>query len=187
MELNITDIKETVRLIKRVNCQSYALISETAKEMGAKKTQVMMFIEQNPKLFKLGEVTKGNKSQGLAILEVYSEADQNPDTQECLDRKIREWDHKIHVGEMTYYGHHEFWYFPEEMSKSKASLYRNTLEKIRELEEKGILKKTDQCYGGLGDCSKTSVYLCNEEALQKLAEAGWTTDFEEVKSCSKSY
>lgn len=187
MELNIQNVKEIVRLIQRVNCQNYALISEVAKEMGAKKTQVMMYIESHPNLFKLGEVTKGNKSLGLAILVVYLEADQNPDTQEWLDRKTREWDHKIHVGEMTYYGQHEFWYFPEEVSKSKEILYRNTPEKIKELEEKEILKKSTQGYGAFGDYSKTDVYLCNEEALQKLAEAGWTTDFEEVKSSSKSH
>jgi hypothetical protein len=135
MELSIQNVKETVRLIQRVDCHSYATITDVAKEMGVKKTQVMMFIEQNPKLFKIAEITKGNKSLGLAILVVYLEADQNPDTQEWLDRKTREWDHKIHVGEMTYYGQHEFWYFPGEVSKSKESLYRNTPEKIRELEE----------------------------------------------------
>lgn len=187
MELNIENIKEITRLIQRVDCHSYATITDVAKEMGVKKTQVMMFIEQNPKLFKIAEITKGNKSLGLAILVVYLEADQNPDTQEWLDRKTREWDHKLHVGEMTYYGQHEFWMFPEEMSKSKESLYRNTPEKIKELEEKGILKKTTQGYGAFGDYSHMDVYLCNSEVLGNLSEAGWTTDYEEVKSCSGSY
>lgn len=187
MELNIENIKEITRLIQRVDCHSYATITDVAKEMGVKKTQVMMFIEQNPKLFKIAEITKGNKSLGLAILAVYLEADQNPDTQEWLDRKTREWDHKIHVGEMTYYGQHEFWYFPEEVSKSKESLYRNTLEKIKELEEKGIIKETQRCVGGLGDTSYVEKFICDDETLKKLTEAGWTTDFEEVKSCSKSH
>ena len=185
MELNIQNVKEIVRLIQRVNCQNYALISEVAKEMGTKKTQVMMYIESHPKLFRLGEVTKGNKTLGLAILVVYLEADQNPDTQEWLDRKTREWDHKIHVGEMTYYGQHEFWYFPEEVSKSKESLYRNTPEKIKELEEKGILKKTERCIGGLGDTSYVEKFICDGETLKKLSEAGWTTDYEEVTNQEK--
>jgi len=186
MELNIQNVKETVRLIEKVNCQNFALISEVAKEMSVKKTQVMAYIESHPKLFTLVEVRKGDKVLGLGIRTVYTEADQNPDTQEWLDRKTREWDHKIHVGEMSYYGQHEFWLFPEETSKSKERLYRNTPEKIRELEEKGILKKTDQCYGGLGDCSKVSVYLCDGETLKKLTDAGWSTDFEEVSSKSKN-
>ena len=187
MELNIQNIKEITRLIQRVDCHSYATITDVTKEMGVKKTQVMMFIEQNPKLFKIAEITKGNKSLGLAILVVYLEADQNPDTQEWLDRKTREWDHKIHVDEMTYYGRHEFWYFPEEMSKSKESLYRNTPEKIKELEEKGILKKTQRCVGGLGDTRYVEKFICDDETLKKLIEAGWTTDFEEEKHKSKSY
>lgn len=181
MELNIADIKDTVRLIQKVNCQRYALISETAKEMGVKKTDLMRYIESYPKLFTLGEMTKSNKSLGLAILAVYSEADQNPNTEEYLERKKAEWDHKLHVGEMTYYDRHEFWLFPEETSKSKEHLYRNTPEKFRELEEKGILKKTTQGYGGLGDYYQRDVYLCNSKVLKLLSEAGWTTDFEEVR------
>ena len=54
------EIQNIVRLIKKVNCTTYALITEIAKEAGMKKTAVMAFIETYPKLFDLVEVKKGN-------------------------------------------------------------------------------------------------------------------------------
>ena len=87
---------------------------------------------------------------------------------------------------MTYYGQHEFWYFPEDdLNTKKEYFYRNTPEKIKELEEKGILKKTRRCVGGLGDTSYVEEFICDDETLKKLSEAGWSTDYEEVKHKSK--
>lgn len=185
MELTIPNIKDIVRLIQKVNCQNYALISEVAKEMSVKKTQVMMYIESHPKLFLLVEVKKGDKVQGLGIRTVYTDANQNPETEEWMKVKKAEWDHKLHVGGQYYYGQLEFWFFPEERSDSKESKYRNTQEKLKELEEMGILKKTTQGYGGFSDYYRTEVYPCNSEVLEKLANAGWTTDFDEVVEESK--
>ena len=175
--MDIHNICETVRLIKKVNCQNAALVTEIAKEMGVKKTALMLYIEQNPKLFHTKESNKG-----LLVTKVYEVADRNPETEEWLDRMKTEWDKKLHVGEMGYYGQHEFWYFPEEYEKDymRYHLWRNTPEKFKELEEMGILKKTTRCYGGFGDSSTAEAYILNSEVLDKLAAAGWTTDFDEV-------
>ena len=176
----LMQIKKMVDLVMKVNCQNFALISEVAKEMGMKKTAVMQFVDDNPKLFKLVEVKKGDKVLGLGIRTVYTDPNQNPDTEEWMNVQKTFWNQKIHVGEWTYYGQHEFWYFPEEMSDSKESKYRNTQEKFQELEDLGILKKVTQCYGGFMDSGRADVYLCNKEVLEKLTAAGWTTDWEEV-------
>ena len=181
----LLQIKRMVDLIMKVNCQNYALISEVAKEMGMKKTAVMQFVDDNPKLFKLVEVKKGDKVQGLGIRVVYETPNQNPETEEWLEDKKAEWDHKLHVGGQYYYNTLEFWFFPEERSDSRESKYRNTQEKLHELEEKGIFQKKTQGYGGLSDYYKIDVYPCNTEILKKLEEAGWTTDFDEVVEKSK--
>ena len=186
MELTILNVKDIVRLIQKVNCQNYALISEIAKEMGVKKTQVMMYIESHPKLFRLVEVKKKDKVLGLGVSTVYTDANQNPDTEEWMKVKMVEWDHKLHVGGKYYYDRLEFWFFPEEMSDSKESKYRNTRAKFEQLEEMGILQKTTQGYGGLSDYYKTVVYPCNQETLKKLTEAGWSTDFEEVSAAESN-
>lgn len=181
MEININNIKTVVRLAEKVNCQNHVLISEVAKEMGVKKTQLMLFIEENPKLFSLCEVKKGDKVLGLGIYTVYTDANQNPETEEWMKVQKSKWERKLHVGEWDYYGVREFLYFPREISDSKESKYRNTQEKFKELEEAGILEPTTQGYGSFGDYAKAEVYLCNGEILKKLEEAGWKTDFDEIK------
>ena len=73
MELQITEIHRIVSLIQKVNCSTFALISETA---------LMQFIEDNPKLFDIIEATstsaKGvKKTLGLGIRKVYLTAEEN--------------------------------------------------------------------------------------------------------------
>lgn len=183
--IDINEVNRIAELLKKVDCTNYALISDVSKEMGIKKTALMQFIVDNPKLFSLIEVTKKGKSAGLGIKMVYLTADQNPDTEEWMKVKMVEWDHKLHVGGKYYYNTLEFWFFPEETSDSKESKYRNSRAKFEQLEEMGILKKTTQGYGGLSDYYKVDVYPCNTEILEKLANAGWTTDFDEVLAESK--
>ena len=185
--MEISEINRIVNLLQKVDCTWYALIADVAREMGIKKTALMQFIDDNPKNFSIQEITitsaKGvKKTLGLGIQKVYLTAEQNPETEEWLAKQKANWEKKLHVYEQTYYGQHEFWCFPEEYDQDsrRYHLWRNTPEKFKELEEMGILKKTTQWYGGLGDSYQRDVYLCNDDILQKLADAGWATDWEEV-------
>ena len=185
--MEISEINRIVNLLQKVDCTWYALIADVAREMGIKKTALMQFIDDNSKNFSIQEITitsaKGvKKTLGLGIRKVYLTAEQNPETEEWLAKQKADWEKKLHVYEQTYYGQHEFWCFPEEYEQDsrRYHLWRNTPEKFQELVDKGILKKTTQWYGGLSDSYQRDVYLCNDDILQKLADAGWTTDFEEV-------
>lgn len=185
--MEISEINRIVNLLQKVDCTWYALIADVAREMGIKKTALMQFIDDNPKNFSIQEITitsvKGvKKTLGLGIRKVYLTAEQNPETEEWLAKQKADWEKKLHVYEQTYYGQHEFWCFPEEYDQDsrRYHLWRNTPEKFQELVDKGILKKTTQWYGGLGDSYQRDVYLCNDDILQKLADAGWATDWEEV-------
>ena len=88
-ELQISEVHRIVSLIQRVNCSTFALVTETASELGIKKTTLMQYIEDNPKLF---DVTKANgksrkgvvKSLEIAIRKVDLTAEENPDTEEWL-------------------------------------------------------------------------------------------------------
>ena len=172
----LLQIKKMVDLIMKVNCQNYALISEVAKEMGMKKTAVMQFVDDNPKLFKLVEVKKGDKVQGLGIRVVYETPEQNPVTEEWLTIKKAEWATKIKVFEMTYYGCHEFYYLAVDDSKYNSlreHLWRNTPEKIQTLLDAGVICEKSTCYGGLGDCSNWEGLLLTKEAESAIKELGW--------------
>lgn len=171
----LLQIKRMVDLIMKVNCQNYALTSEVAKEMGMKKTAVMQFVDDNPKLFKLVEVKKGDKVLGLAIRVVYETPDQNPVTEEWLNKKKEEWSNKINVSEMSYYGAHEFYYLKVDDPKDslREGLWRNTPEKIQTLIDAGVICEKSTCYGGFGDCSNWTGLLLTKEAETAIKELGW--------------
>lgn len=179
--MEISEIKRIVELIKKVNCENLALISEVAKEMGVRKTALMQFIEDNPKLFKIDTyytyTKRDRKVKGLAIFKVYLTPEENPDTEEWMEKMRKAWENKIHVGEQTYYGYHEYFCIPED--GEKEGQYRNTPEKIKFLEEKGIIKKVSGGYGGLSDYYRTEYYPYSEEVQKALEGIGWTTDFGE--------
>lgn len=186
-EFEVGEIKRIVSLIQHVDCTNYALVADVAKEMAAKKTELMQFIEDNPKLFSVYRIDRQTKNVtktlGLGIGKVYLTANENPDTEEWLNDKISEWDKKIHVAEMTYYNQHEYYYIPEDDPKSdistyaKQGKYRNTPEKIKELVDAGILKKSTVVYGSYHECK---MYLFNANVEEALKDYGWTTDFIEL-------
>ena len=185
--MDISEIKRIVELLQKVNCERFVLISEVAKEMGLKKTALMQFIEDNPKLFKLGELAERAKytknTRGLGIIATYLSADENPDTEGWLTKMKKEWENKIHIEEQIYYGYHQYWWIPEDDPKSdgdyykKLGMYRNTPEKIKFLEEKGIIKKVSGGYGGFSDYYRTEYYPYNNKVQKALEDIGWTTDF----------
>ena len=155
--------------------------------MGVKKTALMQYIEDNPKFFKLGEKIKRTKNTqttlGLGIITTYISADENPNTEEWLTKRKKEWENKIHIEEQTYYGYQEYFFIPEDGPNStyddykKLGMYRNTPEKIKFLEEKGIIKKVNGGYGGFSDYYRTEYYPYNNEVQKALEGIGWTTDF----------
>ena len=175
--MEITGIKKIVELIQKVDCTKYAMITDTAKEMGVKKTALMEFVDNNPKLFDLVEVSKKGKTIGLGISRVYLSAEENPVTEEWIEVQKKKWEKKIHIGERTYYGCHQYWVIPEDKAERKEGKYRNTPEKIKELVDAGVIKKTTRCYGALGDAYNEEVFFFNDDMKKAIEDYGWTTDF----------
>lgn len=178
--MDISEIQRIVNLIQRVDCLNYALITDTAKELGVKKTALMQYIEDNPKLFKLVEVTKKGNIVGLGINTVYTDPVNNPVTEEWLEKMKALWEKKIHISSQYYYNQLEFHHITVDSSDGKKNLYRNTPEKIQELENAGLITKSECWYGGFSDSYKIETYRVNSEDIKKIEAAGWTTDWEEV-------
>lgn len=184
-ELQIEEVHRIVSLIQKVNCSTYALITETASELGIKKTALMQYIEDNPKLFDVIEATSRSakgvvKTLGLGIKRVYLTPEENPKTEEWLEKMKALWEKKIHISSQYYYSQLEFHHITVDSSDGKKNLYRNTPEKIQELEEAGLITKSECWYGGLSDSYKIETYRVNSEDIKKIEAAGWTTDWEEV-------
>ncbi len=186
--MEIREIKRITELLQKVNCKRIALIGEVAKEMGVKKTALMQVIEDNPKLFKLGEKVKRTKNTqttlGLGIMRVYLSADENPDTEEWIEKMRKAWEKKIHIGELRYYNCHEYWIIPEE-GDGKERKYRNTPEKIQELVDAGVIEKKSTCHGGWGDARYVDIFIFDDDVKKAIEDYGWTTDFDEVSANAK--
>ena len=178
LELQITEIHHIVSLIQKVNCSTFALISETASELGIKKTALMQFIEDNPKLFDIIEATitsaKGvKKTLDLAIRKVYLTAEENPVTEEWFAVKKKEWENKIQVFEQSYYGQHEFWYLAVDDEKGRKNLWRNTPKKIQTLIDAGVIEMKTSGYGGFSDYYKWEGLLLTPDAAEAITDLGW--------------
>ena len=183
--MEIGEINRIVNLLQKVDCTWRALIADVAREMGIKKTALMQFIEDNPKNFNIQEVTvtsaKGvKKTLGLGIRKVYLTAEENPDTEEWLAKQKADWEKKVHISSQYYYGQLEFHHIAVDSSDGKKNLYRNTPEKIQELESAGLITKTECWYGGFSDSYKIETYRVNSEVIKAIEDAGWKTDWEEV-------
>ena len=177
-ELQITEIHRIVSLIQKVNCSTFALISETASELGIKKTALMQYIEDHPKLFNIIEATSTSakgvvKTLGLAIRKVYLTPEENPVTDEWLAVKKKEWENKIQVFEQTYYGQHEFWYLAADNGKERRNLWRNTPEKIQALIDAGAIKMEKSGYGGFSDYYNWEGLLLTPDAAEAITKLGW--------------
>lgn len=177
-ELQITEIHRIVSLIQKVNCSTFALISETASELGIKKTVLMQYIEDHPKNFSIQEITstsaKGvKKTLGLGIKKVYLTPDENPLTEEWLAIKKKEWENKIQVFEETYYGRHEFWYLAVDDERGRKNLWRNTPEKIQTLIDAGAIKMEKSGYGGFSDYYNWEGLLLTPDAAEAITKLGW--------------
>ena len=107
-DLQISEVHRIVSLIQKVNCSTFALVTETASELGIKKTALMQYIEDNPKLFDVTKATSKSakgvvKSLGLALRKVYLTPEENPDTEEWLEIQKKAWERKIQVFGKYYY------------------------------------------------------------------------------------
>ena len=178
LELHISEIHRIVSLIQKVNCSTFALISETASELGIKKTALMQYIEDHPKNFSIQEITstsaKGvKKTLGMGIRKVYLAPEENPVTDEWLAVKKKEWEKKIYVFEQSYYGQHEFWYLAVDDERGRKNLWRNTPEKIQALIDAGAIKMEKSGYGGFSDYYNWEGLLLTPDAAEAITKLGW--------------
>ena len=176
--MEINEILRIVNLLQKVDCTSYALITDVAKEMGIKKTALMQYIEDHPKLFDIIEATSKSakgvvKTLGLAIRKVYLAPEENPVTEEWLAVKKKEWENKIQVFEQSYYGQHEFWFLAADDERGRKNLWRNTPEKIQSLIDAGAIKMEKSGYGGFSDYYNWEGLLLTPDAEEAITKLGW--------------
>lgn len=176
--IEINQIIRVVNLLKQVNNQFSALVAETAKEMGVKKTDLMEFINVNSRLFRLE-----NDKKGLRIKTAYPSVSDNPYNQEWLERKKKEYAKTLYVRQWNCYGQLEDFYVGTDASsvndksyEDKKYLWRNTKEKME------AFIKTGHFFEGTGSTGMwsgtTLPYCLKYEHMIALIDEGWTLDGE---------
>lgn len=199
--MEIQEIKRRVDLLKQVTQKKTVLINDVAKEMKVRQTDLMMFIEDNPKLFKTDQVWSWkkhryvscviggkkyynvedihDKCKGLGITEVYLRPEDNFRTDEFVALMQREKAMTVWVTDWNNYGVIEGHYIAEDLPKEKDEhryhLWRNTADKIRQLQDLDILYETTFYIGGAFDCNtyKKDTAITKEGA-DKARSLGWT-------------
>ena len=177
-KIEINQIIRVVNLLKQVNNQFSALVAETAKEMGVKKTDLMEFINVNSRLFRLE-----NDKKGLRIKTAYPSVSDNPYNPEWLERKQKEYARTLYVRQWNCYGQLENFYVGTDASsvndksyEDKKYLWRNTREKME------AFIKTGHFFEGTGSTGMwsgtTLPYCLKYEHMIALIDEGWTLDGE---------
>lgn len=198
--MDVSEIKRRVDLLKKVSQQKTVLIKDVAKELKARQTDLMIFIEDNPKLFHTDQVwsykkesyieytrfgksrqtrTVQDKCKGLGITEVYLRPEDNYRTDEHVALMQRKYAKTIWVRGWDNYGTIEGHYVAEDKADTKDEhryhLWRNTAAKIRELTRLGILHEETFYIGGAFDCSSHKISTAITAADAERARAGgWT-------------
>lgn len=197
--MDISEIKKRVELLQKAGLQKTVLISDVAKEMKVRITDLMEYILDNPKLFVTDEVwswkketyyehmpwgkvkntrSVHDKCKGLGITTVYISPEENWRTDEWLEKKIADNLNTIWISKWDNYGHIEGKYIGGEDFENntyRTYLWRNTSAKIEKIKMTGVVKEGTFYLGGWGDCtSYKKDTVIDDEGIAKLREMGWT-------------
>ena len=176
------DIKNVARifgLLQKVNNSGSVYVSELAKEMNVKKTALMAFILDNPRLFK-----SSSDKKGATLRKVYLSPAENPYDKAFLENIKATWSKWLYVLQWDCYGKKEEYYLPDESGTRdnykydysypydrQVWLWRNTREKMEKVKESGHFHKGT---GSTGMWSGTSIPYCvSIEEMKALIDDGW--------------
>lgn len=198
--MEIQEIKRRVELLQKVTQKRIVLITDVAKELKVRATDLMIFIQDNPGLFHTDQVwtykkesyyehtpfgkyktsrTVKDKCKGLGIEEVYLDANENFRTDEFIARMQKEKAKTIWVSDWNNYGTIEGHYVEPDKEDPKDEhryhLWRNTGRKIRELQRLGILTEDTFYHGGAFDCNEYKKDTAiTPVAAERARSLGWT-------------
>ena len=188
-EIDIHKVIRVVDLLKQVNNANSCLVSEVAKEMGVKKTDLMEFINENTKLF-----LTVNSPKGKSIRYAYPSAECNHYTEEWLAKAKRDYAKTIYVSQWNCYGQLENYYVTQDANsiydnscsfEDKKYLWRNTAEKM------DAFIKSGHFFAGIGSTGMftgTSLPYCLKvEHMKALVDEGWTIIGENIPASIKEY
>lgn len=185
-DLTFKEIKETCELLRQMG--ESATPQNLAKELGVKKTEMMRFLNEGRYHFDMTEWTKTDKNsrvvkRWITVDKVFLDPINNPRNPEWLPMMKAKYAKYIYLRRVLDYGHLLGWKLVVDPAECKERGWRNTEEKVKAIEDAGLLKTTTFCFGGFGDSwNECHLGFKPEEkdaAVQALKDAGWEVEIDE--------
>jgi hypothetical protein len=193
--LNLEKIHKAYNLICEIYGETEVDVKILSKELKVSMTRLVDYIKENIKHFDIDykNITKkgfkylyfqGRKvkmpdeivvGKILYVYGVYMNVEDNPKTDEWLQKKIKEYENIIYLERVVFWSTTPDWYIPvdeyDKNDKYRKYLWRNTIEKINKIKNivGAVKEKTYACL----DSSKTVDTYIDEEGIKKLKEKGW--------------
>lgn len=175
--MDIKEIKRRFEAFKNLYGVVYCPVALLADELGVRRSDLMLFIMENPKLFRLDDSKRehvwddfGSRAvSGIAICEVFADVRFNPDTEEFVDEKRKENERVVFV-----YGSGSEWYMYLDYlfdESTRMAMWKNTREKMAEIEKLGILEAGESVVDARGHRKRMIVA---ENWLEVLTDNYWS-------------
>lgn len=185
-DLTFEEVEECRKLLKQMG--EPVTPQNLAKELGVKKTDMMRFLLEGGYHFDMTEWTKHNKyyqvvKKWITVDKVFVNEIDNPRNPEWLPMMKAKYAKLIHLRKVEDYGYPLGWKLVVDPKGREGFGWRNTEEKLKAIEDAGLLKTATFCFGGFGD-GWNEHYLGfkpeqKDEAVKALKDAGWEVEIEE--------
>ena len=189
IKISIDHVRYRYKLLTEIYQGNQIKLVDLAEELDVKKTDLMQFILDNKNYFALTMVTT---AAGLVISKIYDKLEDNPITQEWLQKKINDNKKTIWMSPIKEFNNLMGWCLCETtkdpdpsvfLNENRATKWKNTKEKLEEVKKLGFLHK-QQFYFGPYNERKSRIFdnsiLDAEKAdiVEKFKSAGWSVVFE---------
>ncbi len=185
-DLTFEEVKETCALLRQMGEKTTP--QNLAKELGVKRIDMMRFLNEGKYHFDMTEWTKRDKcyqvvKRWVTVDKVFVNEIDNPRNPEWLPMMKAKHAKLIHLRKVEDYGYLLGWKLVVDTNGNQGHGWRNTEEKVKAIEDAGLLKTATFCFGGFGD-GWNEHHLGfkpeqKDEAVKALKDAGWEVEIEE--------
>lgn len=178
--MEITSIKRCFELLSKANNEPFVTIKEFSKELGISKTQLMGFIEENNKLFRIGAYQHHKKNYGMCVFDVYESPEDNPITIEHANMLKDKYKNTVWLTPILDWGWIKGFQVIASTSDTELheDIWKNSKEKIEILNTEGLIGTIELTIGSMCEASLRTYNNATEisdpdEVIEKFKNAGW--------------
>lgn len=179
-DLTFEKVDEICNLLKQMGEKTTP--QNLAKELGVKSTEMMRFLNEGKYHFRMTTWTYRDK-KWVTVDKVFINDIDNPRNPEWLSMMKTRYAKMIYFKKVEWYGVLLGWKLEVDLMNHGGYGWRNTKEKVKAIEDAGLLTNTCFSFGGIFD-SWSAYHLGfkpedKDTVVQNLKNAGWQVHFED--------